>query len=119
MRDNEKKAPPTVFDFPENDHVCMSGPLKEQTEIPKDFPITKCEPSKRGRTGSNAVRPRKRGRPLSWAVAEALAPEANKPYSEQAKSQEVTSVRRISPLEAEILSKIQKLEKENAKLGGK
>lgn len=110
----KKKNP---FDFPAVDGgISMTGKLKSQTQIPEDFPITKCKPSRRGSVSNRAVRPRKRGRPLSWIVAEALAPDANKSYEEQIAESTVTSVRHLSPEEAEIVERIEKLQRENKKL---
>lgn len=109
----------TPFDFPEVEGgISMSGILKPQTKIPTDFPITKCKTSWRGCNETNVIRPRKRGRPLSWTIAEALAPDADKSYDEQMAATTVTEVRHISPEESELIDRIKKLEKENRKLRG-
>lgn len=95
----KKKNPPEPIEFPEGP-VCMSGVAKEQTIIPDDFPITYCRPSRRGMRSKSTVSPRKKGRPLSWEVAEALAPDAGKPYHED----EVEFIRSVPLCERDIAS---------------
>lgn len=98
---------------------CMSGAPKEQTVIPDSFPITKCKPSRRGIKAGYTIKPRKSGKPLSWSVAEALAPAADKTYEELEEEAEVTSVRSLSRQEAEMIEEIERLKKENDRLKSK
>lgn len=107
------------FEFPESSPGCMSATPKKAAEIPEDFPITKCKPSRRGMKTNNYVRPRKAGRIISWEIAEALAPDAKLSYDEQVAKSEGRVLRHLSAEEAEaeaLQEEIRKLKKENSKL---
>lgn len=70
--------------------------MKEQTKFPSDIKITRCPPSRRGVPRGSNARPRKGGRIISWAVAEALAPDSGLSYDEQVANQSV-KVERVIP----------------------
>lgn len=87
----------------------MGSQPKQATHIPPEIEITKCPPSKRGNKNKLTMRPRKGGRPISWEVAQAAAPDGDKTYDEQL-AKEVTSVRSLSPSEA-LIEEIMKLKR--------
>jgi hypothetical protein len=106
--------------FPESRTGLMCAVSKgANTEIPADFPITKCPPSHRGLNSKRITRPRKGGKILSWQIAEALAPDAKLSYDEQETNSERRFLRHLSPKEAallEVQQQIQKLKRENKSL---